>query len=69
MLAYHEAGLAPPDNIVWCVGPLDVAGRLAQEHCTPISGASVKWRLVDGLKEAVSIELQAYLSPSLRAEI
>ena len=68
-LAYHEAGLAPPDEIVWCLGPLDVAGRLAQEHCAPISGASVKWRLVDGLKEAVSIELQAYLSPSLRAEI
>lgn len=67
--AYAAAGLAPPEQIVWCEGPIELAQRLAQEHATPTAGACVKSEIVEAVKERASVELQTRFDRALRARM
>jgi hypothetical protein len=40
--AYVSAGLAPPQRIVWCGGPLEIAGHLAAASLGDSIGVNVK---------------------------
>jgi hypothetical protein len=42
--SYAAAGLAPPDRIVWCGGPMEIAKRLATASPDDPIGANVKPR-------------------------
>jgi hypothetical protein len=51
--AYAAAGLAPPDSIVWCSGPLEIARRLATASPEDPIGANVKAEVFDKVREEV----------------
>ena len=52
--AYEAAGLAPPDRIIWCGGPVDIAKRLAAVSLDnePI-GVNVKAEIFDRMRDKV----------------
>jgi hypothetical protein len=52
--AYAAAGLAPPDHIVWCGGPMEIARRLAAAvSAGDLVGANVKADVFDRVRERV----------------
>src|SRR5262245_24851262 len=51
--AYAAAGLAPPDRIVWCGGPLEIAKRLASASADDPIGDNVKAEVFDRVREKV----------------
>jgi hypothetical protein len=50
---YRAAGLAPPDRIVWCGGPLEIAKRLATASPDRPIGANVKAEVFDRVRDRV----------------
>jgi hypothetical protein len=52
-LAYATAGLEPPERIVWCGSPLDIAGRLASVGSTDRVGPNVKVQIFDHVRQKV----------------
>jgi hypothetical protein len=52
--AYAAAGLAPPDRIVWCNGPMEMAKRLASASPDDSIGANVKAEVFDKVRDKVS---------------
>jgi hypothetical protein len=46
-LAYAAAGLAPPKQIIWCGGPMEIAEELAALRGTTPIGPSVKQEIFD----------------------
>jgi hypothetical protein len=51
--AYSAAGLAPPDRIVWCSGPMEIAKRLATASPDDLIGANVKAEVFDKVRDKV----------------
>jgi hypothetical protein len=52
-LAYAAAGLAPPERIVWCGGPLAIAAHLAAACPNDRVGANVKAEVFDQVRSRV----------------
>jgi hypothetical protein len=52
-LAYRTAGLAPPDRIIWCGGPVEIAKHLAAASAGDQIGVSVKAQIFDGVRDRV----------------
>ena len=52
-LAYAAGGLAPPDRIIWCAGPVDIAKRLAAISADELPGANVKAEIFDQVRDKV----------------
>ena len=52
-LAYATAGLAPPQHIVWCGGPLEIAKLLAAASPADAIGANVKAKIFDQVRNRV----------------
>ena len=50
-LAYATAGLAPPQRIVWCGGPLEIAKHLAAASPADAIGANVKAEIFDQVQK------------------
>jgi hypothetical protein len=51
--AYASAGLAPPQRIVWCGGPLEIARQLAAVSAGDIVGVNVKAHIFDQVRNRV----------------
>ena len=51
--AYLAAGLAPPQRIVWCNGPLDMAERLAEIARSDDIGVNVKGEVFTAIRDRV----------------
>jgi len=51
--AYASAGLAPPQRIVWCGGPLEIAKHLAAASSDDVIGANVKAQIFDQVRTRV----------------
>jgi hypothetical protein len=51
--AYAAAGLAPPDRIVWCGGPLEIARHIATASPEDAIGANVKTEVFDKVQDKV----------------
>jgi hypothetical protein len=51
--AYAAAGLPPPDRIIWCGGPMEIAKRLATASPEDPIGANVKAEVFDKVREKV----------------
>jgi hypothetical protein len=52
-LAYAAAGLAPPKQIIWCGGPMEIADRLAAIRGTMLAGHSVRQEIFDCVRRRV----------------
>lgn len=52
-LAYAAAGLAPPDRIMWCGGPVEIAKQLAAASPHDLIGANVKAEIFDNVRDKV----------------
>ena len=52
-LAYASAGLAPPQRIVWCGGPLEIAQHLAAASADDLIGVNVKAQIFDQVRNRV----------------
>ena len=52
-LAYATAGLAPPQRIIWCGGPLEIAKHLAAASPADAIGANVKAEIFDQVRNRV----------------
>lgn len=52
-LAYATAGLAPPQSIIWCGGPLEIAKHLAAASPADAIGANVKSAIFDQVRNRV----------------
>ncbi len=65
-LAYRAAGLAPPDRIVWCASPIEMARVWeAARHGTAI-GANLRATIVDRVADEAERTLCRVLSPSVQ---
>ena len=53
-LAYRAAGLPPPQRIVWCGGPIEIAGKLAAATPQDAIGASVKSEIHDQIRDRIA---------------
>jgi hypothetical protein len=53
-LAYAAAGLTPPERIVWCGGPMEIAKGLATASPEDPIGRNVKGELFDNVRERVA---------------
>jgi hypothetical protein len=51
--AYTAAGVAPPDRIVWCGGPMDIAKRLATASPDDPIGVNVKAEVFDRVRDKI----------------
>ena len=51
--AYVSAGLAPPQRIIWCGGPLEIAKHLAAASSDDVIGANVKAQIFDQVRTRV----------------
>jgi hypothetical protein len=51
--AYVSAGLAPPERIIWCGGPLEIAQHLATASADDLIGANVKAEVFDRVRDRV----------------
>ncbi|MDN5004115.1 DUF6745 domain-containing protein [Bradyrhizobium sp. GCM10027634] len=63
-LAYQAAELEPPARIVWCDGPLALAGRRSRDD-----GRNVRVRLVDRLRRRIASLVKARLHRKLLAAV
>src|SRR4249920_1882363 len=52
-LAYATAGLAPPQRIIWCGGPLEIAKHLADASPADEFGANVKAQTFDQVRNKI----------------
>jgi hypothetical protein len=52
-LAYATADLEPPERIVWCGGPLEIASRLASVRSSERVGFNVKAHIFDHVHRKV----------------
>jgi hypothetical protein len=52
-LAYAAANLEPPRRIVWCGGPLEIAGHLAAASQDEVIGRNVKAEVFDQIRDRV----------------
>jgi hypothetical protein len=52
-LAYVTAGLDPPQLIVWCGGPLEIADRLVSARPTDDVGCNVKAEVFDHIRKKI----------------
>jgi hypothetical protein len=52
-LAYALAGLKPPQRIIWCDGPLEIANQLAAARAADVIGRNVKADVFDRLHESI----------------
>ncbi len=66
--AYRAARLAPPEQIVWCEGPLDVA-RSCSQTGRAIAGENVKSLIVDSVLRDVAYAVDASISSEVRTRI
>ena len=52
-LAYHAAGLPPPQRIIWCDSPIDMAERLAAVSRSDDIGVNVKSEVFTSVRDRV----------------
>jgi hypothetical protein len=52
-LAYQEVGLAPPERITWCGGPIEIAKQLAAASAGDHIGVGVKAQIFDSVRDRV----------------
>jgi len=63
-LAYLAADLQPPERIIWCGGPLEIAAQLASAPANAVIGANVRTELYCNLRQRVGL-----LSEIFRREV
>jgi hypothetical protein len=51
--SYAAVGRAPPDRIIWCGGPMEIAKRLATASPEDPIGANVKAEVFDKVRDKV----------------
>jgi hypothetical protein len=66
--AYRAAGLAPPDRIIWCGGPVDVARSCADTGLSA-AGDNVKSQLVDAVVRQAAYAVDGSVSGQVRTRI
>jgi hypothetical protein len=66
-LAYAAAGLAPPQRIVWCGGPLEIAEQLAAARPADAIGANVKAEVFDQVRDRVGTFAEIFWKEVLTA--
>ncbi len=59
-LAYATAGLSPPERIVWCGGPLEIAEALRRVSPTDGVGSSVKAQVFDQIRHNVGVLAEVF---------
>jgi uncharacterized protein DUF6745 len=52
-LAYAAANLAPPERIIWCGGPMEIADQLVGVSCGVPIGVNVKHEIFDSVRRRV----------------
>jgi hypothetical protein len=62
-LAYRAVGLPPPQRMVWCGGPVEIARLWAQAQRDEIRGGNLKAEMIDKLRRLGSSMLADRLSP------
>jgi hypothetical protein len=65
-LAYKSAGLSPPSQIIWCLGPIAMARAWTEALGHERIGANVKPALVDAVQSRVVMDIDARVSASVR---
>lgn len=58
--AYRAANLAPPDTIVWCGGPVEIAAQLASASADAVIGANVRNELHFDLQQKIILLSEIY---------
>jgi len=66
-LAYLTAGLEPPERIVWCGGPLDIADKLASVGSTDRVGFNVKAQVFDQVRQRVGTFAEVFWKEAIVA--
>jgi len=66
--AYRAARLAPPDEIIWCEGPLEVA-RAGAQTGHAVAGENVKALIVDSVLRDVAYAVDAAIGSEVRTQI
>jgi hypothetical protein len=66
--SYRAAGLAPPERVVWCDGPIDLA-RSCAEASSSSAGDNVKSIIVDDVLREVAYAIDHTLSRDVRSQI
>jgi hypothetical protein len=66
--AYRAAGLAPPERIVWCDGPIDVARSCADTGLSA-AGDNVKSQLVDAVVRQAAYAVDGSVNGQVRTRI
>jgi hypothetical protein len=54
-VAYRAAGLPPPDHVIWCGGPIEVARQLAAATAGDRIGCNVKAQIFDSPRQRVGM--------------
>ncbi len=67
--AYAAAGLAPPRQIVWCLGPVDLVHRRREARFATEAGASVKALVVDAVIRSVGRAVELSTSRTFRSRL
>src|SRR5262245_46443853 len=67
--AYAAGGLAPPDRIVWCSGPMEIARRLATASPGDPVGANVKGLVFDKVRDQVGTLAEIFWKEVLTAAV
>lgn len=66
---YRIAGLEPPQTIVWCEGPRELAEQFARGDGNVPAGNPLRSKLVDDVREAASVGVQRYVDAVDRSRI
>ena len=67
--AYAAAGLSPPQDIVWCEGPMELVRRRREARLTTKGGASVKAPVVDASIRSVGRAVELSTSRTFRSRL
>jgi hypothetical protein len=68
-LAYRAAGLAPPERVEWCGGPVEIAAQLASVSADAVIGANVQAELHHHLQEKISLLSEIYCDETITVAI
>ena len=64
-LAYAAADLSPPERIIWCGGPLEIAHRLASASAAERIGANVKTEIFNSVVDYVGTLAEIFCKEAL----
>jgi hypothetical protein len=66
-LAYAAAGLAQPQHIIWCGGPLEIAKKLAMARADDSIGANVRAAIFDCVQNRIGTLAEIFWKDTLTA--